>query len=104
MSRIELAKMYSRTRYDGAPTLSGRIGSARLRIEPNPQHDPQDPKSADFLAFIEEVPPQSAPATPYRGPQLGAPRPMESVSAPRRPAAALPDFAIEGEVVDPLAD
>jgi hypothetical protein len=99
MSRIEIAKLYSRTRFDGAPTLSGRIGAARLRIEPNPNHDAADPKSPDWLAFIEEAP-QSAPTGQYRGPQLTA-RPTAS-AAPR--ALTQHQYVVEGEVVDPFAD
>jgi hypothetical protein len=100
MSRIEIAKLYSRTRFDGAPTLSGRIGAARLRIEPNPNHDAADPKSPDWLAFIEEAP-QTAPTGQYRGPQLTA-RP---VSASPRPALPQRHEYVEGEIVpDPFAD
>jgi hypothetical protein len=101
MSRIELCKLYSRTRFDGAPTLSGRMGAARLRIEPNPNHDADDPKSPDFLAFIEEAPAQQPNAQPYRGPQLTA-RPV--AQPPRRalPQSHVPfsDSYVEGEVVE----
>lgn len=70
--RIELARLYAKTRRDGATTLSGRMGyDGRLRIEPNPQHNPDDPKSPDFLAFIEYAEPNAAP---FKGPQLMAPQ------------------------------
>jgi hypothetical protein len=93
-NRIEIAKLYSRTRFDGAPTLSGRIGAARLRIEPNPQHDPQDPKSPDWLAFIEEAPAQQPNAGEYRGPQL----PTRPKAPPRGALPAHHEY-VEGEVV-----
>lgn len=83
--RIELARLYAKTRRDGATTLSGRVGyDGRLRIEPNPQHDPDDPKSPDFLAFIEYAQPQTAP---FKGPQI---------IAPTRTPRAL----VESEIVD----
>jgi hypothetical protein len=97
-NRIEIAKLYSRTRFDGAPTLSGRIGAARLRIEPNPAHDPDNPKSADWLAFIEEPPAQQPNAQPYRGPQLPA-RPMAHQQPQQRRQLPAHDY-IEGEVVE----
>ena len=100
--KIELARLYARTRNDGAVTLSGSIGyNGRLRISPNPDKIVGDDRSPDFIAEIEEK--QSAPAQAYRGPQLTAPRPMPQ--QPRRAALPSPDFAVEGEVVDdPFAD
>jgi hypothetical protein len=86
MSKIEIARLYARTRNDGAVTLSGRIGyDGRLRIEPNPNKVDGDDKSPDFLAFIESAEPRAA--TPYRGAQL---------VPPQRPVAAF----VEGEVVE----
>lgn len=86
MSKIEIARLYARTRNDGAVTLSGSIGyTGRLRIEPNANKVEGDDRSPDFIAYIEEK--QSAPATPYRGAQL---------LPPQRPAAAF----IEGEIVE----
>lgn len=101
--KIELARLYARTRHDGAVTLSGSVGyNGRLRIEPNAAKIDGDDRSPDFIAYIEEK--QTAPATPYKGPQLTA-RPTASISTPRRPAVALPDHAIEGEIVDdPFSD
>ncbi len=99
--KIELARLYARTRHDGAVTLSGSVGyNGRLRIEPNAAKIDGDDRSPDFIAYIEEK--QSAPTTTYRGPQLTA-RPV----APQPRHAALPvhDHAVEGEVVDdPFAD
>jgi hypothetical protein len=98
--KIELARLYARTRHDGAVTLSGSIGyNGRLRIEPHAAKIEGDDRSPDFIAYIEEK--QSAPATTYRGPQLTA-RPVSAA-----PRAALPqrhDHVVEGEVVDPFAD
>lgn len=89
MSRIEIARLYARQRRDGATTLSGRIGyDGRLRIEPNPDHDPANDRSPAFLAFIEYAEPNAA--KPYTGPQLLPARP-----APR-PARAI----VEGELVE----
>jgi hypothetical protein len=86
MSKIEIARLYARTRSDGAVTLSGRIGyDGRLRIVPNENKVEGDDKSPDFLAFIETAEPKSA--QPYRGPQL---------LPPQRPVAAF----VEGEVVE----
>ncbi len=86
MSKIELARLYARTRADGAVTLSGSIGyTGRLRIEPNANKVEGDDRSPDFIAYIEEK--QRAPATPYRGAQL---------MPPQRPVAAF----VEGEIVE----
>jgi hypothetical protein len=99
--KIELARLYARTRNDGAVTLSGSVGyTGRLRIEPNSAKIEGDDRSPDFIAYIEEK--QSAPAQAYRGPQLTAPRP----TAPQ-PHRALPhhENAVEGILVDdPFAD
>lgn len=96
--KIELARLYARTRADGAVTLSGSIGyNGRLRIEPNTAKVDGDDRSPDFIASIEEK--QSAPTTPYRGPQLQAP----AVSAAPR-ALTQHQYVVEGEVVDPFAD
>jgi hypothetical protein len=87
MSRITIAKLYARTRNDGAVTLSGRMGyDGRLRVEPNPNHDPDDAKSPDFLAFIEYAEPKQA--KPYTGAQLHQP--------PRQSPRAF----VEGEIVE----
>lgn len=98
--KIELARLYARTRHDGAITLSGSIGyNGRLRIEPNPAKVDGDDRSPDFIAYVEEK--NTAPTTPYRGPQLQA-RP--AVSAAPRPALTQHEY-VEGEVVaDPFAD
>jgi hypothetical protein len=86
MSRIEIARLYAKTRRDGAVTLSGRIGyDGRLRIEPNPNKIDSDEKSPDVLAFIESAEPRAA--TPYRGAQI---------MPPQRPAPAF----VEGEIVE----
>jgi hypothetical protein len=86
MSRIEIARLYAKTRRDGATTLSGRVGyDGRLRIEPNPKHDPDDPKSPGFLAFIEYAEPNAA--APFKGPQIMAP-------------TRTPHAITEGEIVD----
>ena len=102
--KIELARLYSYTRRDGAVVLSGGCGyNGRLKIEPNPDFDETDTRSAPFLAFIEEKPEKSAAQQQYRGPQLQTPRPM--ASAQSRSAPALPssdpfsDGYVEGEVV-----
>jgi hypothetical protein len=92
--KIELARLYARTRHDGAVTLSGSVGyNGRLRIEPNAAKVDGDDRSPDFIAYIEEK--NTAPATPYKGPQLTA-RPVSAA-----PRAALPrhDY-IEGEVIE----
>ncbi len=86
MSKIEIARLYARTRNDGAVTLSGRIGyDGRLRIVPNENKVEGDEKSPDFLAFIESAEPRAA--TPYRGAQIMPPQ------------RAAPAF-VEGEVVE----
>lgn len=86
MSRIEIARLYARTRNDGATTLSGRMGyDGRLRIEPNPNKVEGDDRSPDFIAFMEYAEPKAP--KPYTGPQL---RP------PSRPMAAF----VEGEIVE----
>ena len=73
MNRIELARLYARTRRDGATTLSGRMGyDGRLRIEPNPAKVEGDDKSPDFIAYLETAEPRAA--KPYNGPQLRVPR------------------------------
>lgn len=83
--RITIAKLYARTRNDGAVTLSGRMGyDGRLRVEPNPDHEPGNEKSPEFLAFIEYAEPKQA--QPYTGPQLHPPQ--------RQPRAI-----VEGEIV-----
>jgi hypothetical protein len=89
--KVVLAKLYSRQREDGAIVLAGRFGwsgSGMLRILPADDYDPNDPKSAPFVAILEEAPPKAP--QPYRGPQLHVP------GSPR----ALGEGAIEGEVVD----
>jgi hypothetical protein len=96
--KIELARLYARTRHDGAVTLSGSVGyNGRLRIEPNAAKVDGDDRSPDFIAYIEEK--NTAPATPYKGPQLTA-RPVSA--APR--ALTQHQYVVEGEVVDPFAD
>jgi hypothetical protein len=53
--KIEIARLYERTNKKGVKTLSGRFGyTGRLRIEPNPQHDPNDERSPQFIAYVEE--------------------------------------------------
>lgn len=72
MSRITIAKLYARERNDGAVTLSGKIGyDGRLRVEPNPDYNPDDERSPGFLAFIEYAEPKQA--KPYTGVQLQQP-------------------------------
>lgn len=84
--RIELARLYAKTRHDGAVVLSGRIGyGGMLRVIPNPDFDPDEPKSPSFIAYIEEAPAKGA--APYKGPQL---------APPQRPPRAF----VEGEIVD----
>ncbi len=69
MNRIEIARLYAKTRHDGAVVLSGRMGyNGMLRVLPNPDFDPDNPKSPPFIAYMEEAPPKDA--QPYRGPQL----------------------------------
>jgi hypothetical protein len=89
--RIEIARLYARTRRDGATTLSGRIGyDGRLRVEPNPNHDPTNEKSPAFLAFIESAEPKAA--APYTGVQLMA----QVARQPQRGGHEL----VEGEIVE----
>jgi hypothetical protein len=87
MNRIEIARLYARQRNDGATTLSGRMGyDGRLRIEPNPNHNPDDAKSPDFLAYIEYAEPKAA--KPYSGVQL------------QHPPQRQPRAFVEGEIVE----
>ncbi len=54
--KVELARLYSRTRNDGATVLSGRMGfNGMLRVVPNPDY----PKSPSFIAYLEEAPPKT---------------------------------------------
>jgi hypothetical protein len=63
--KVELSRLYARVRADGATVLSGRIGyDGMLRVEPNPDYDPNNPKSPAFLAFMEQAPPKQT--QPYR--------------------------------------
>lgn len=87
--KVELCRLYAKTRADGATVLSGRLGyDGMLRVLPNENYDPDDPKSPSFIAYIEQAPPKGT--TPYRGPQLQVPT----------SARALREHAIEGEIVD----
>lgn len=87
MNRIEIARLYARERNDGAVTLSGRIGyDGRLRVEPNPNHDPNNEKSPDFIAYIETAEPKQA--KPYTGVQL------------QQPPRQAPRAFVEGEIVE----
>lgn len=84
--RVTIAKLYARTRNDGAVTLSGRMGyDGRLRVEPNPDYEPGNEKSPEFLAFIEYAEPRGSQT--YTGPQLQAP-------------ARRPSQLVEGEIVE----
>ncbi len=87
MNKITIAKLYARTRHDGAVTLSGKLGyDGRLRIEPNPEHNPDDERSPGFIASIEYAEPKAT--QPYSGVQL------------QQPPRQAPRAFVEGEIVD----
>jgi hypothetical protein len=84
--KIEIARLYAKTRHDGATVLSGRMGfNGMLRVMPNPDFDPDNAKSPSFIAYLEEAPPKDT--QPYRGPQLATP-------------TRTPHAITEGEIVD----
>lgn len=84
--RIEFARLYARQRQDGATVLSGRVGyDGMLRVIPNPDFDPDEPKSPAFIAYLEEAPPKAT--APYKGPQLA-------------PLQRSPRAFVEGEIVE----
>jgi hypothetical protein len=100
--KIEIARLYARQRRDGATTLSGKMGyNGTLRIVPNPDKDADDPKSPDFIAFLEER--ETDAPSRYNGPQLRAPQSTPARGMPQatqQAAGALPEWIEEGEVLD----